>query len=77
MEQLIIFSKKYGVTGLLVVWLWWTNERLSKVEQELYICYQNSYNKQNSKPDLNYHAKNFAILPKRKNYVKKINGRNA
>lgn len=69
MEQLIIFSKKYGVTGLLVVWLWWTNERLSKVESELHICYQNSYNRQNSDPGIKYNSQNFAILPKKEKYV--------
>lgn len=69
MEQLLIFSKKYGVTGLLVVWLWWTNERLSKVENELHICYQNSYNKQNQQSGIKYNSQNFAILPKKQKYV--------
>ena len=69
MEQLIIFSKKYGVTGLLVVWLWWTNERLDKVENELYICYQNSYNNKNSNNETSKDNLNFAILPKKIKYV--------
>lgn len=69
METLIIFSKKYGVTGLLVVWLWWTNERLTKVEIELHKCYENTYNKNNSRHPYAINSKNLAILPKKQRYV--------
>ena len=31
--------KKHGALGVLTVWLFYTNERLNKVEQELYRCY--------------------------------------
>ena len=31
--------KKNGVSGLLAIGLFYTNERLNKVEQELYRCY--------------------------------------
>ena len=31
--------KKNGISGLLAVGLFYTNERLNKVEQELYRCY--------------------------------------
>lgn len=64
MEQLIFFSKKYGVTGLLVVWLWWTNERLTIVENELHKCYENSYRKGNSQQPIKENQKNIAILRK-------------
>jgi hypothetical protein len=31
--------KKHGALGVLTIWLFYTNERLNKVEQELYRCY--------------------------------------
>ena len=31
--------KKNGISGLLAIGLFYTNERLNKVEQELYRCY--------------------------------------
>jgi hypothetical protein len=40
MEQFIAITKKYGVTGVLAMWLWHTDHRLSKVEEELYDCYK-------------------------------------
>lgn len=40
MEALIVNIKKYGVTGVLVAWLWYTDNRLSKVEQQLWDCYK-------------------------------------
>lgn len=40
MEALIVSVKKYGVTGVLVAWLWYTDNRLSKVEQQLWDCYK-------------------------------------
>jgi len=77
MEQLIFLSKKYGVTGLLVVWLFWTNERLTKVENELHRCYENSYQKNNSSLPIKEDIKNFAILPQKLRNDKKNNGGNA
>jgi hypothetical protein len=31
--------KKHGALGVLTIWLFYTNERLNKVEAELYRCY--------------------------------------
>jgi hypothetical protein len=31
--------KKHGALGVLTIWLFYTNERLNKVEHELYRCY--------------------------------------
>jgi hypothetical protein len=31
--------KKHGALGVLTIWLFYTNERLNKVESELYRCY--------------------------------------
>jgi len=56
--------KKNGISGLLAVGLFYTNERLNKVEQELYRCYDkmsvsNEVGKRYPK-STNY----YAILPK-------------
>lgn len=40
MEQFIALTKKYGVTGVLAMWLWHTDSRLNKVESALYDCYK-------------------------------------
>jgi hypothetical protein len=40
MEQFLNITKKYGVTGVLAMWLWHTDSRLTKVEEELYECYK-------------------------------------
>lgn len=56
--------KKHGALGVLAIWLFYTNERLNKVEQELYRCYDkmsasNEVKKRYPKSN-NY----YAILPK-------------
>jgi uncharacterized membrane protein len=40
MIQFLEITKKYGVTGVLAIWLWHTDQRLCKVEEELYDCYK-------------------------------------
>ena len=40
MEQFVAVVKKYGVTGVLAMWLWHTDTRLNKVETALYDCYK-------------------------------------
>ena len=66
-----IFSgiKKYGVTGVLVMWLWYTDNRLSKVEQQLWDCYKSASitSATENKPFL---ASNwYAILPKQSKVI--------
>ena len=56
--------KKHGALGVLAVWLFYTNERLNKVEQELYRCYDkmvafNEVGKRYPKS-----VKYYAVLPK-------------
>lgn len=41
MEQFLAITKKYGVTGVLAIWLWHTDSRLTQVEEKLYDCYEN------------------------------------
>ena len=39
MENIIIYLKKYGVTGLMAGAVFWLNMRLNTVEDRLYKCY--------------------------------------
>lgn len=57
MQELVTIVKKYGVTGVLCVWLWHTESRLSKVEQALYDCYKES--------TIRNHASSLFIVPQR------------
>jgi hypothetical protein len=56
--------KKNGVSGLLAIGLFYTNERLNKVEQELYRCYDkmSAYNEVGNRypKGLDY----YAVIPK-------------
>ena len=56
--------KKNGVSGLLAIGLFYTNERLNKVEQELYRCYDkmSAYNEVGKRypKGVDY----YAVLPK-------------
>ena len=77
METFLIYIKKYGVNGVLAVGLFWMNERLTKVEDELYKCYDNSINHQYHQENIKAEQK-FAILPKKEKYVsKKVESKNA
>jgi hypothetical protein len=56
--------KKNGVSGLLAIGLFYTNERLNKVEQELYRCYDkmSAYNEVGKRypKGMDY----YAVIPK-------------
>lgn len=56
--------KKNGVSGLLAIGLFYTNERLNKVEQELYRCYDkmSAFNEAGKRypKSTNY----YAVIPK-------------
>ena len=40
MLEIVQITKKYGVTGVLVAWLWITNNRVEALENKLVNCYQ-------------------------------------
>ncbi len=72
MEQFLTLTKKYGVTGVLAMWLWHTDSRLTKVETELYDCYKAKVAQITQKsPELN---QLFAILVDKPKMVKKKKG---
>jgi hypothetical protein len=68
---LVDIGKKHGITGFLIVWLLWTNQRLSRVESELYKCYDNTVKLQNqtSNDYIPSNKYNYAILTKREKYA--------
>lgn len=72
MEWFIKIGKQYGVTGFLAIWLFWTNERLTKVEDELYKCYDRSstIRSNQSSKSIIISEKQYAVLTKKEKYVK-------
>jgi hypothetical protein len=56
--------KKHGALGVLTIWLFYTNERLNKVEQELYRCYDKiiAYNEVGKRYPKGFDY--YAVIPK-------------
>jgi hypothetical protein len=63
MTELVTIIKKYGVTGVLCVWLWHTENRLTKVEQALYDCYKESTIRNSPNSSVRLPERLFAIMP--------------
>jgi hypothetical protein len=65
MLEIVQITKKYGVTGVLVAWLWITNNRVEALENKLVNCYQMQIMK-SSKLSENFVTNqiSWAILPK-------------
>ncbi len=61
MENVIVFIKKWGVNGCLVVGLFWMNGRLDVLEERLYDCYEKRVDHVNNTKFNN--APLLAILP--------------
>jgi hypothetical protein len=72
MTEFVTIIKKYGVTGVLALWLWHTDNRLNKVETALYDCYKEQTFRQATNTRINIPERLFAILPN----DKKTNRRN-
>jgi hypothetical protein len=70
MTEFVAIIKKYGVTGVLALWLWHTDTRLQKVETALYDCYkEQSFRAGKATNTIHLPAKLLAILPNdEKNY---------
>ena len=56
--------KKHGALGVLAVWLFYTNERLNKVEAELWRCYDKMSASSDFKKRHIESVKYYAVLPK-------------
>jgi hypothetical protein len=79
-EWFIKIGKQYGVTGFLALWLLWTNQRLSRVEGELYKCYDRTvqFKTDTSASHNSISTKYYAILTKEEKYVdEKMESKNA
>jgi hypothetical protein len=63
MTEFVTIIKKYGVTGVLALWLWHTDNRLNKVETALYDCYKEQSFRQATKTRIDLPEQMFAILP--------------
>ena len=72
MTEFVAIIKKYGVTGVLALWLWHTDNRLNKVEDALYDCYKEQTFRQATNTLIDIPERLFAILPD----DKKTNRRN-
>jgi len=63
MTEFVTIIKKYGVTGVLALWLWHTDNRLNKVETALYDCYKEQSFRKATKTRIDIPEQMFAILP--------------
>lgn len=67
MTEFVTIVKKYGVTGVLALWLWHTDNRLNKVEDALYDCYkEQSFKQGNASNSYEVPEKLIATLPNEK-----------
>jgi len=63
MTEFVTIVKKYGVTGVLALWLWHTDNRLNKVEAALYDCYKEQSYRKATNTRIELSEKLYAILP--------------
>jgi hypothetical protein len=63
MTEFVTIIKKYGVTGVLALWLWHTDSRLNKVETALYDCYKEQSYRKATNTRIKLTEKLYAILP--------------
>lgn len=63
MTEFLTLVKKYGATGVLALWLWHTEGRLSKVETALYDCYKEQTFRQSTNSRIEMPERMYAILP--------------
>jgi hypothetical protein len=63
MTEFVAIVKKYGVTGVLCLWLWHTDNRLNKVETALYDCYKEKRYQQATHTRIQLPERLYAVLP--------------
>ena len=63
MTEFVTIVKKYGVTGVLALWLWHTDNRLNKVETALYDCYKEQNYRQATHTRIELPDRLYAVLP--------------
>jgi hypothetical protein len=76
MIEFVTLIKKYGVTGLLAVWVWTLQTEVKEMREMLVDCYQFKNHSASESNDLNTREELYAIVPK--DYIsEKINKRHA
>jgi hypothetical protein len=72
MTEAFELIKKHGVLGVLCVWLFFMNNRLSTVEEKLYDCYDDKIVMQHqaNNSTIHLHERIIAILPDERKYYK-------
>lgn len=63
LETTLKAIKDYGITGVLVVWLFMTNNRLTIVEGKLFDCYMTKHATAQTKENVLLIPEFLAILP--------------
>jgi hypothetical protein len=64
MTEFVTIIKKYGVTGLLAVWVWTLQAEVKEMREMLVDCYQFQNHNASKSNDLKQRQELFAILPK-------------
>lgn len=64
MTEFVTIIKKYGVTGLLAVWVWTLQAEVKEMREMLVDCYQFQNHNASESNDLTQRQELFAILPK-------------
>ena len=71
MTEIVTIVKKYGVTGVLCIWLWHTDNRLNKVETALYDCYKTQTMRSYTSTSIILPERLLAVLPNDKKIYKR------
>jgi hypothetical protein len=74
MTEFVTVIKKYGVTGLLAVWVWTLQAEVKEMRTMLVDCYQVQMHASNDHTNYKTPIEFFAIIPKNE-ISKKINKR--
>jgi hypothetical protein len=74
MTEFVTIIKKYGVTGLLAVWVWTLQSEVKEMREMLVDCYQFKNNSASDSNHIDSRQEVYAIVPK--DYIsEKINQR--
>lgn len=76
MTEFVTIIKKYGVTGLLAVWVWTLQTEVKEMREMLVDCYQVQMHASTDHTNYKTPIEFFAIIPKNE-ISEKINKRHA
>ncbi len=68
MTEFVTIIKKYGVTGLLVVWVYTLQEEVKEMRAMLVDCYEVQLRASNAKDSVYIPEKLIAIIPHEEDY---------